>query len=660
MSGALEISDLTVTFGDTPVVRGAHLSVAPGEIVGLVGESGSGKTVTCLSALRLHGQEGQIAGQLRFGDTDILGLDDAGLSRMRGAAISMIFQDPTASLNPIKSVGRQIVETIRRHTGRGPAEARAQALSLLAQVGLPDPARAFAAFPHQLSGGMNQRAMIAVALAADPALLIADEPTTALDVTIQAQILDLLRALRDDRRMGILLVTHDLGIVAEISDRVAVMYAGELVEMGPTAAVLAEPHHPYTRGLLAALPSETQAGALTPIEGTVPPPRALPPGCVFAPRCVEAADICRSARPTLEQKGRRARACHLPVAGRLQAAMATQRAPLAHASPLLQVAELSKTFKVDGRGLFAPRRDLQAVDAVSFDLAQGETLAIVGESGCGKSTVARMLLGVYPPSEGTITFDGQDLAGASDEIWREARTDVQLVFQDPLGALNPRIPVGRQITEPLRLYRRGTAGAHEETLALTLARLGLNPDFASRYPHQLSGGQRQRVVLARAMVLEPRLLVCDEPIAALDVSIQAQVVNLLGQLQAETGLSLLFISHDLRIVQHIAHRVAVMYLGRIVETGPTEAVFAQPRHPYTRALLSAIPRVDPVPGRARIALTGEPPDPAGARVGCRFHSRCPLAEDRCRTEEPVLRNGVACHLAAASATAPAPRVKEPA
>ena len=657
MSGALEISDLTVTFGETPVVRGVQLRLAPGEIVGLVGESGSGKTVTCLSALRLHGEDGEIAGQMRIGDTDILGLDDAGLSRMRGAAISMIFQDPTASLNPIKSIGRQIVETIRRHTGRGSSEARAHALSLLAQVGLPDPTRAFAAFPHQLSGGMNQRAMIAVALAADPALLIADEPTTALDVTIQAQILDLLRALRNERRMGILLVTHDLGVVAEISDRVAVMYAGELVEMGPTSEVLTTPHHPYTRGLLAALPSETQHGALTPIEGTVPPPRALPEGCVFAPRCPEATKICRSTRPTLDQAGHRALSCHHPVTGRLHAAASAQRIAKSPPAPLLRVAGLSKRFKVDGKGFFAPRRDLIAVDDLSFDLGQGETLAVVGESGCGKSTVARMLLGVYPPSAGKITFDGTELSGASEETWREARTDLQLVFQDPLGALNPRIPVGQQITEPLRLYRCGTAKEHEETLQTALARLGLDPSFANRFPHQLSGGQRQRVVLARAMVLEPKLLVCDEPIAALDVSVQAQVINLLGQLQAETGLSLLFISHDLRIVRHIAHRVAVMYLGRIVETGPTETVFAQPRHPYTQALLSAIPRVDPTPGRTRIALEDEPPDPASQIQGCRFHSRCPVAEARCRTEEPSLQGGVACHLAG-PVRAIAPRLKE--
>ena len=284
-------------------------------------------------------------------------------------------------------------------------------------------------------------------------------------------------------------------------------------------------------------------------------------------------------------------------------------------------------------------------------------MAIVGESGCGKSTVARMLLGVYPPSAGAITFDGTELAGASDEVWRAARTDLQLVFQDPLGALNPRIPVGRQITEPLRLYRRGTANDHDKTLQTALARLGLDASIANRFPHQLSGGQRQRVVLARAMVLDPKLLVCDEPIAALDVSVQAQVINLLGQLQAETGLSLLFISHDLRIVRHIAHRVAVMYLGKIVETGPTETVFAQPRHPYTQALLSAIPRVDPAPGRARIALTGEPPDPASEIRGCRFHSRCPVAEDRCRTEEPPLQDGVACHLTG-PVMAPAPRLTE--
>ena len=647
----LQIKSLDVAFGgaDTPVVRGVDLTIQGGEILGLVGESGSGKTVTCLSALRLNGPTARIKGGIAFRGEDILSLDEKGLTRLRGASISMIFQDPAGSLNPIKTIGRQIVETMDAHDVGASGERRRASLDLLTQVGLPDPERVADAYAHQLSGGMNQRAMIAIALAAAPDLLVADEPTTALDATIQAQILDLLKSLRDAHGMAILLVTHDLAVVAETCDRIAVMYAGELVEAGLVADVLSDPRHPYTRGLLTSLPRPGHHGDLIPIEGTVPSADQLPKGCVFATRCAAVQDVCHNLRPVLQDQDGRVLSCHFPALGPLPEGGSADRPSVDTAKRMLVVDALSKRFKVRGRGFFSSRGTLSAVDDVSFTLTAGETFALVGESGSGKSTIARLLTGIYPPSAGEIMFDGRPLGKLDASGWKTLRTEIQMVFQDPLGALNPRVPIGRQIAEPLYLHDRFDPEERQRRALAMLERLGLEPRFADRFPHQLSGGQRQRVVIARAMILEPKLLICDEPIAALDVSIQAQVVNLLARLQRETGLTILFISHDLRVVRHIAHQVAVMYLGKIVEQGETERVFNHPTHPYTEALLSAVPTVRVRGAHERILLQGEAPNPLKPPSGCRFRTRCPKAFDRCASEEPrMLETGpvhrAACHL----------------
>ena len=647
----LKIENLYVAFGDagTPVVRGVDLVIEKGEILGLVGESGSGKTVTCLSALRLNDPTAHIKGSISFRGQDILSLDEQGLTRLRGASISMIFQDPAGSLNPIKTIGRQIVETMEAHNVGMPHERSGQALDLLNQVGLPDAERVADAYAHQLSGGMNQRAMIAIALAAAPDLLIADEPTTALDVTIQAQILDLLKALRNVRGMAILLVTHDLAVVAETCDRVAVMYAGELVEAGPAADVLSDPRHPYTRGLLTSLPRPGHSGDLIPIEGSVPAADRLPRGCVFATRCSAIRDLCHHVRPVLQEQSGRILSCHFPVLEPLPEGSKAGRNPHGNTGPILAVDSLGKQFKIRRRGFFSKEDTLSAVDNVSFTLNAGETLALVGESGSGKSTIARLLTGIFPPSRGKIVFDGRPLDSLDAADWKALRTQIQMIFQDPLGALNPRIPVGRQIAEPLYLHARFDPPERRRRALAMLERLGLEARFAERFPHQLSGGQRQRVVIARAMILEPKLLICDEPIAALDVSIQAQVVNLLARVQRETGLTILFISHDLRIVRHFAHQVAVMYLGRIVERGQIEEIFNHPAHPYTEALLSAVPTVKAEGARKRILLEGEAPNPMSPPSGCRFCTRCPKAFERCTNEEPQMREAgphqvAACHL----------------
>ena len=647
----LDIRNLNVAFGAaaTPVVRGVDLMIKEGEILGLVGESGSGKTVTCLSALRMNGPTARVEGGISFRGQDILSLDEPGLTRLRGASISMIFQDPVGSLNPIKTIGRQITETMAAHDIGTPSKRREQALDLLAQVGLPNPKHIANAYAHQLSGGMNQRAMIAIALAAAPDLLIADEPTTALDVTIQAQILDLLKNLRNQRGMAILLVTHDLAVVAETCDRIAVMYAGELVEAGLAANVLADPRHPYTRGLLTSLPRPGRHGDLISIEGTVPSADQLPRGCVFATRCSAVQDVCHNLRPVLQDQDGRVLRCHFPILGPLPEGGKAGRSSTGAAQPMLAVEGLSKRFRIRGRGFFWRHETLSAVDDVSFELKAGETLALVGESGSGKSTIARLLTGIYPPSAGSVVFDGRPLDKLDVPAWKAVRTDIQMVFQDPLGALNPRVPVGRQIAEPLYLHDRFDPEERQRRALAMLERLGLEARFAGRFPHQLSGGQRQRVVIARAMILEPKLLICDEPIAALDVSIQAQVVNLLARLQRETGLTILFISHDLRIVRHIAHQVAVMYLGKVVEQGETERVFNHPTHPYTEALLSAVPTVKARGAHERTLLQGEAPNPLKLPSGCRFRTRCPKAFDRCASEEPrMLETGpahrAACHL----------------
>ena len=512
---------------------------------------------------------------------DLARADGATLRAIRGAEIAMIFQEPMTSLNPVFPVGEQIAESIRLHQRKDASSARAEALRMLEQVRIPEARSVLDRYPHQLSGGMRQRVMIAMALSCKPTLLIADEPTTALDVTIQAQILTLIRMLQDEMRMAVMFITHDMGVVAEIADRVVVMYQGEKVEAGATEAVFAAPANPYTRALLAAVP---RLGALQ--DEDAPRKFALPGASSGTPaadggdaRTVDAA----------------APATHAP---------ATQPAASDH-PPLLRVRGLTTRFDVRSGFFGRVRRRVHAVEQVSFDLAAGETLALVGESGCGKSTTGRSLLRLADIAAGSVTFDGRDIAKLSDDDLRSLRRDIQMIFQDPFASLDPRLTVGFSIAEPL--YIHGIAGRREadERVAWLLGHVGLAPDHARRYPHEFSGGQRQRIAIARALALQPRIIVADEAVSALDVSIQAQIVNLLLDLQAEFGVSYLFISHDMAVVERVSHRVAVMYLGQIVEIGPRRAVFGNPRHPYTRRLMSAVPVADPTRRRRERALSSE-------------------------------------------------------
>jgi oligopeptide/dipeptide ABC transporter ATP-binding protein len=589
----LSLSGLTIRFrtpeGVVEAVSGVDLDIQPGEILGLVGESGSGKSASCLAVMGLLDPRAEVSGDLRFQGRPI----QASAARLRGRSIGMIFQEPRASLDPVRSVGSQLCEVLALHRPELDARAaRAEASGLLRRVGLPEPERQLTAYPHEISGGMAQRVAIALAIAGGPKLLLADEPTTALDVTVQAQVLELLARLREDTGMAVLLVTHDLGVVAQYADRVVVMRSGRVVEQAPVSRLFGNPTHAYTRQLLAALPRSDEAVSQHP------------------------------------------------------------EAPAASA-PLLRVEGLMRHF-TQRRGLFRPAGPpLRAVDGVSFDIAAGETLAVVGESGCGKSTIALMVAGLLGMTAGRIGFAGQDLGAISSKQRRTLRRALQIVLQDPGEALDPRLSCGVQVEEPLLIHRTGGYKAQRrETVRATLAAVGLDSWVLDRRPHEISGGQRQRVSLARALVLQPRMLVLDEPTSALDVSIQAQVIELLAQLQRERNLAYLFISHDLRLVSRVADRVAVVYLGRIVETAPTARLFAAPRHPYSQALLSAVPEPDPARrGRTRILLPGEPPNPTSIIIGCRFRQRCAAARPICAVEDPRLAPApdgagelVACHV----------------
>jgi peptide/nickel transport system ATP-binding protein len=598
----LAVRDLQVTFrqgaADVEAVSGVSFSVAPGEVVALVGESGSGKTVSALATLGLLPRVAQVtmsAGSLAGHDLTRAGEEE--LRHLRGATAGMIFQDPLSSLNPVKRVGDQVVEAIRLHSPARRADARRQAIDRLAQVGIPDAARRFSDYPHQFSGGMRQRAMIAMALAASPPLLIADEPTTALDVTVQAQILELIQRLQRELSMGVLLITHDLGVVSRVADRVLVMYRGEIVEEGSAAQILRSPAEDYTKALLAAIPR-------------LDVPRERP------------------ARPA---------------------------APAAAGDPLLAIDDVKVTF-TQGGGLFRKAWNIAAVAGVDLEVEAGKTLGLVGESGCGKTTLGRAILQLTRPTEGEVRIGGQALSGIDDRDLRPLRRRMQIVFQDPQASLTPRHRVERILTEPLELHGlRTTAEEKRRRVDELLELVGLDPALRRRLPHELSGGQRQRVGIARALAVEPDVIVLDESVSALDVSVQAQVLALLERLQRELGVAYVFISHDLGVIRHIADSVAVMYLGRIVEQGPSEAVYLAPRHPYTAALLSAVPVPDPERERrrTRIILKGDPPSPADPPSGCPFSSRCWLRErlgnpEVCTREAPPLvqATGTAGHLAA--------------
>jgi peptide/nickel transport system ATP-binding protein len=665
----LEVRDLHVRFetsrGTVHAVDGISYSVNRGETVALVGESGCGKSVSALAIMRLLAKTGRVTqGAILFEGRDLLALSEDEMREMRGRDISMIFQEPMTSLNPVMSIGQQVMEPLLIHMKMTDDEARARALELMQLVGITDGERRLDQYPHHLSGGMRQRVMIAIGLACNPKLIIADEPTTALDVTIQAQILELMKDL--SRRLGIALViiTHNLGIVARYADRVNVMYAARIIEQGSADNVFLEPAHPYAIGLMRSIPRlDLPRGAkLETIEGLPPDLRSPPAGCRFAPRCPYRIEACTAQDVRLaEVRPGHLSACiraHEIVAGTLVPPQKVHTAGTTFAQtsaePLLIVDHLKKFFtvKAAGAGFLSSRTaTVKAVNDVSLHVLPGETLGLVGESGCGKTTVGRAVLKLDEATDGTIRFAGADITHASHADMRDVRRKIQVIFQDPYSSLNPRMTVGQIIGEPLGVYRLvKDRKAERERVAELLSQVGLFPYMAERYPHELSGGQRQRVGIARALALEPTFIVCDEPVSALDVSIQGQIINLLEDLQERLGLSYLFIAHDLAVVRHISDRVAVMYLGRVVELADRDALYAAPAHPYTKALLDAAPVPDPLVERSRAprALRGEIPSPLTPPSGCVFHTRCPIAGEECRREIPVFRawkpgHLVACH-----------------
>ncbi|KVN41504.1 glutathione ABC transporter ATP-binding protein [Burkholderia pyrrocinia] len=591
------VDDLSVTFsreGETfDAVRGVSFHVDRGETLAIVGESGSGKSVTSLALMRLveHGggtiTRGRIAFQRRNGtQLDLAQASAATMRGVRGADIAMIFQEPMTSLNPVFTVGDQISEAIALHQSKHASDARAEALRLLDLVRIPEARRVFARYPHQLSGGMRQRVMIAMALSCRPALLIADEPTTALDVTIQAQILQLIRGLQDEMNMGVVFITHDMGVVAEVADRVLVMYRGEKVEEGDAPRIFAAPEHRYTRALLAAVPR------LGSMQGTDVPEKF----------------------PLLKVEGAAAEAVPAVADDDAAALAALAQPPVDDAvPPVLRVRDLVTRFPVKS-GLFGRvSQYVHAVERVSFELRPGETLALVGESGCGKSTTGRSLLRLVESQSGSIEFDGRDISAMKGADLQALRRNIQFIFQDPFASLNPRLTVGFSIMEPLLVHGVASGRAAQARVDWLLDRVGLPAEAARRYPHEFSGGQRQRIAIARALALNPKVVIADESVSALDVSVQAQIVNLMLDLQRELGVAYLFISHDMAVVERISHRVAVMYLGQIVEIGPRRAVFEAPQHPYTKKLMSAVPVADPARRHApRQLAADEVPSPIRA------------------------------------------------
>ncbi|AMS05065.1 MAG: ABC transporter ATP-binding protein [Acidipropionibacterium acidipropionici] len=672
----LQIRDLNVRFpsedGVVHAVRGVDLTVHAGEVVGLVGESGSGKSVTSMSVMGLLDDTAEVQGSIKLHGTELLGRSDDWMSRIRGKKVAMVFQDPLSALTPVYTVGDQIVEALQVHGKYSDRQAWDRALELLRMVGIPNPEVRIKSFPHEFSGGMRQRVVIAMAIANDPDLIIADEPTTALDVTIQAQILDLLRVAQRETHAGVIMITHDLGVVAGLADRVAVMYAGRIIERSSVEDAFYHSRHPYTIGLLGSLPRPDldKDEPLTPVEGNPPSLLALPPGCPFAPRCPMVTAECVAAEPALVPTDRpdHNAACirHSELAGKKYADV-YPRADVPPAAEersrsdevILHVENLVKTYPLMKGAVFKRRvGTVHAVDHISFDIRTGETLGLVGESGCGKTTTIMSVLELAAPEEGKVVVLGHDTADLARADRRKVRQDLQVVFQDPMASLDPRLPIYDIIAEPLKYNgypKADIPGRVEELMDL----VGLEPAHANRYPRNFSGGQKQRVGIARALALEPKLLVLDEPVSALDVSIQAGVLNLLEKLRIEMGLSYLFVAHDLSVVRHITHRVAVMYLGHIVELGPVSDVFDNPEHPYTQALLSAIPVPDPAKekSRSRILLEGDLPSPANPPKGCPFHTRCPKFKTlddsdkaRCTGEEPLLAatpghqdREVACH-----------------
>jgi peptide/nickel transport system ATP-binding protein len=663
----IAIKDLALAFptyrGVIPALAGVSIEVAPGEIVGLVGESGSGKSVTAMSLIRLlpEGAMRVSQGQILLLGRDVLRASEADLRDMRGRLASMIFQEPMNALNPTIRIGRQIVQVIRQHEAVSAAQAASRAEQLLTEMQVQDAPRVMRSFPFELSGGMRQRVLIAMAFACNPKLLIADEPTTALDVTVQAQVLELLRERARERGTSVLFITHDLAVVAQLCNRVYVMYAGRIVEQGATAAVLRHPLHPYTSALLRSLPeAAVPKQPLAAIPGTAASPADALAGCAFRPRCRFAYEPCTRLPPLLpgEQDPTQRAACWLVA--ETAAVRAPAEAPAVEivgtaaepaASPLLQLRGLEMRFPAEVNWLGRPEAHVHALNGVDLEIRRGETLGVVGESGCGKTTLGQAVMRLQRPTAGQVLFDGADIWAASGEALARLRRRFQVVFQDPQSSLDPRMPVAGIIAEPLAVADRLSAAERQARIVKLAEQVGLRPELLSRYPHEFSGGQRQRIAIARALALEPSLLVLDEPTSALDVSVQAQILNLLGELQRRLHLTYLFISHNVAVIRHIADRVAVMYLGQIVELGDASEVLERPAHPYTRALLAAVPKLDSADGLEMPLRGTELPSNRRLPSGCFFRERCPFAVAGCEQPQalaplPGAARRVRCHRAA--------------
>jgi peptide/nickel transport system ATP-binding protein len=662
-SSLLEIENLRTWLqtaeGVVRAVDGLSLSIPPGETFALLGESGCGKSITALSIMRLLPESGRIVeGRIRLQGSDLLRLSEMDMRNIRGKRISMIFQEPMLSLNPVMTIGSQVAEVLKRHLDLKGEEADQRVVELLEAVGLPDAPRRRVEFPFQLSGGQKQRVMIAMALACEPDLLIADEPTTALDVTIQAQVLDLLRDLQGRRKMAMLLITHDLGVVAEMAHQVAVMYAGELVERAGRQAFFSYPKHPYSRKLFASLPTGKKRGqSLEMIKGAVPALTCEFKGCRFAERCELAWERCFESLPAwYETTADHWVRCHLYESTprqkdnedfdrsgcRPESVVSLDGFcpdPLTTTSqddqPLLSVNQLKVYFPVRRGLLKRIVGQVKAVDGLSLIIPVARTLALVGESGCGKTTVGKGILSLIPVTQGSVKIGGRELTVLKQFELRPLRRNFQIIFQDPYASLNPRMRIAEILEEGLSA--QGIGERHEDRMGRIerlLTEVGLSADILYRYPHEFSGGQRQRLAIARALAVEPKLIICDEPTSALDVSVQAQILNLLKELQMRHGLSYLFITHNISVVEFWAHEVAVMYLGRIVERGSVEEILAGPRHPYTRALWSAVPRIEAERGREVIRLQGDLPSALTPPQGCHFHPRCPEVMPICEEKYP--------------------------
>jgi peptide/nickel transport system ATP-binding protein len=670
-SAVLRVAKLDVRLptedGEVHAVRGVDFEVRAGEVLAIVGESGCGKSVTSLAILGLLPKTARVSGSVQFRGRELLGLPDRELTHVRGRSVAMVFQDTMTSLNPVYRIGEQLAETLRAHDADvESAEVRTRSMELLEAVGISSPRQRLDQFPHELSGGMRQRVVIAIAMANKPDVIIADEPTTALDVTVQAQVLEVLKLAHVQTGAAMVLITHDLGVVAGIADRVLVMYAGRAVEVGTVDDVFYRPRMPYTVGLLGSVPRlDQRASRLTPIPGRPPSAFERPTGCPFHPRCPMRRQPCTESEPELASIGSpdHLSACHFraDVDSAIFARAAENGAGNPDLPPgevVLRVNKVTKHFPVRSGGVIRRRiGETAAVDDVSLELRRNETLGLVGESGSGKSTTGRMILQLLPVTSGSIQFEGRELTKLSSRQLRRMRRDMQIVFQDPYGSLDPRMSVRSILGEAMRVH--GVSHVDQTArVAELLSLVDLEPKHANRFPHEFSGGQRQRIGIARALALSPKVLILDEPVSALDVSVRAGVINLLQDLKRSLNLSYLFIAHDLSIIQLIADRVAVMYLGVIVETATTAELFARPAHPYTQALLSAVPNPDPKKERSRrrIILTGEVSTPFAPVQGCRFRARCPKFnrelnerdKARCTAERPALvDHGIghasACH-----------------